>query len=586
MHRPRLRILTVALCAVALTAFRADAFQLDLTRHKGTLRDGTAPFDVASDSDGNAVVVGRVGSIFAVDKISSQSARRVWSHWLPGGGATAVTVDSAGNPIVAGGLDVGGNSYAVVLKLSPDTGAETWRSLFPAPSGADVQNLVSDPGGDVVVSSHDVGIRRLAGASGAEIWQRDLGAIAVRDISLRGSEVVVSGNNGDWVVIKSSAVDGSEMWRQAVGGATGVGAQAARLDGNGDVLTLGSVAEGNPSTWYHDVAKLAGLTGAEIWRARVGEAQSGPFSMRALALAPNGDAVVSAELYIAFDLRIAVTRLAGADGSSVWRTEYPTAHATIGGAEHIAIDGNGDVIVIMLDDAGENSVFVAKLDGSTGAEIWHAVINGRRLPTSRDEYGALALDPAGNPFVFSGLQSLPTASPYVLSESLTKLTNIDGGDLLPGKRLAMRSDTGGTRLVLRARDGVNFSPETEADPTAAGALLEVRNPATGETVSVPLPAGAWQATNTSGLHRDLHYNDPGGACDKILLRPRLLHIRCPAIAFSLDEASQGSIAVRLTTGTGTGARRYCLLFGGTTVRDVPGAFEARDADVPAACPFP
>jgi hypothetical protein len=56
------------------------------------------------------------------------------------------------------------------------------------------------------------------------------------------------------------------------------------------------------------------------------------------------------------------------------------------------------------------------------------------------------------------------------------------------------------------------------------------------------------------------------------------------IGFTLDEPAQGTLAVRLTLGTGPFAVRLCTRFGGTVKNDVPGYFRAQDAPTPAACP--
>lgn len=49
--------------------------------------------------------------------------------------------------------------------------------------------------------------------------------------------------------------------------------------------------------------------------------------------------------------------------------------------------------------------------------------------------------------------------------------------------------------------------------------------------------------------------------------------RGAGIVFSLNESSQGSLAVELTTGAGS-EQSYCLAFGGNVIRDPS----------PAACP--
>jgi hypothetical protein len=55
------------------------------------------------------------------------------------------------------------------------------------------------------------------------------------------------------------------------------------------------------------------------------------------------------------------------------------------------------------------------------------------------------------------------------------------------------------------------------------------------------------------------------------------------IPYSLDEASQGSVAVRFVSG----GLSYCTTFGGTVAKDAQGsAFVARNASAPVPCAVP
>jgi len=61
-----------------------------------------------------------------------------------------------------------------------------------------------------------------------------------------------------------------------------------------------------------------------------------------------------------------------------------------------------------------------------------------------------------------------------------------------------------------------------------------------------------------------------------------LVIKCHGLGgFTLDEASQGALGLRLDVGTG--GTRYCLSFGAATL-DVAGRFVAKASPPPAACP--
>jgi hypothetical protein len=158
--------------------------------------------------------------------------------------------------------------------------------------------------------------------------------------------------------------------------------------------------------------------------------------------------------------------------------------------------------------------------------------------------------------------------------------------LISGKKLWMSDKP---KIVVLSADPSITSPgpDDPAAPTLGGGLLEVVNPATGESDAFPLPAANWKGTGSPAGSRGYTYTDSrqtAGPCKSVKIwNGKRLSARCHGaqIAFSLDEASQSSLGVKLTLGNGD---RYCMLFGGTIVKDEPGLFKAKDAPAPAACP--
>jgi Tol biopolymer transport system component len=179
-----------------------------------------------------------------------------------------------------------------------------------------------------------------------------------------------------------------------------------------------------------------------------------------------------------------------------------------------------------------------------------------------------------------------------------------GVGLLAGKRLLVK-DNGGDptkrELVVLSTNaaGISTGPAgSGADPTVGGGRLIVSNPSTKETAVLPLPATFWQGVGNPPGSRGYKYSDAGhvaGACSKVLLKPRkLLKALCRGsqIAFTLNETpGQGSLAVKFTSGSGSGTLSSCLSFGGTIIADAPvvgnstGQFRAKDAPAPLVCPI-
>jgi len=158
-------------------------------------------------------------------------------------------------------------------------------------------------------------------------------------------------------------------------------------------------------------------------------------------------------------------------------------------------------------------------------------------------------------------------------------------------RLQDRGDApAARRLTLELRDPALVVPAdgSAADPTVAGALLDVLNPDSGERVTVPLPAAGWERR-----HDGYRYRDGGralGPCTRAQLRPGRLKLRCvgAGLPFTLDEPSQGALVVAVTLGS---ERVHCARFGGRVTADAGaagnrrGVFAAREAPAPPTCPL-
>lgn len=151
------------------------------------------------------------------------------------------------------------------------------------------------------------------------------------------------------------------------------------------------------------------------------------------------------------------------------------------------------------------------------------------------------------------------------------------------------------RLKLVSRDSgiTTAAQQSPGDPVIEGATLRLFNPSSEEEALFELPASGWKALGNPPGSGGYHYRErEGGPCDRVKVRPgKLLKVSCRGsqIGFSLDEATQGSLAVTLQLGQ---AAPHCLKFGGTVLRDEGtdakgrGRFKAIDAQVPERCLVP
>jgi hypothetical protein len=98
-------------------------------------------------------------------------------------------------------------------------------------------------------------------------------------------------------------------------------------------------------------------------------------------------------------------------------------------------------------------------------------------------------------------------------------------------------------------------PGSAGDPTRGGAELRVYNSAgvASDDVTVLLPASGWRRLGNAGDPRGYRFRSGGsGPIEGVVVRTDRLVIRGggESFAYTLDEPSQGRIAVRLELGSG------------------------------------
>ncbi len=169
-----------------------------------------------------------------------------------------------------------------------------------------------------------------------------------------------------------------------------------------------------------------------------------------------------------------------------------------------------------------------------------------------------------------------------------------------GKRLVVKDnplDATRRTLLFLARDTAITT--LDIDPVADGASVQLYNAnGSGESLCIALPSvgGSWRLSGPPSRPK-YRYKDAvsaHGPCKAAAIAMGSgIKVSCNAkrapLAYSLDEPSQGALAVRITSGATT----WCATFGGRVVRDsgtAPpiaggrGQFSAKDAPAPAACP--
>ena len=164
------------------------------------------------------------------------------------------------------------------------------------------------------------------------------------------------------------------------------------------------------------------------------------------------------------------------------------------------------------------------------------------------------------------------------------------------RKIVFKSATGGdppaNQIAMPARSSAG--DPTPGGGTGGGATLEVYNSnGSGEAVSVPLPASGWSALDDLPTPRGYKYKGATtSAVTRILIRGNLIRVRGgrSSWSYTLDEPSQGRIAVRLTMGSGF---RWCADSPARTSGSPPSTATndrvdrfsgAHGAPAPAVCP--
>jgi outer membrane protein assembly factor BamB len=275
---------------------------------------------VSVDRERHAIVAGLSDGRFTVIKLDGNSGVPHWIRMIDGGDAFGVAVDAAGDVIAAGTI---GDQLAVV-KFRGDDGAPLWTTPILLGAGA-AQALALDDSGDIVVAGF---LRNAAGAS-------------------------------EFAVVKLSGT-GTEQWRYQITNSDFGGAIAVAMDGRGDAVAVGSVAAGNANDSV--VVKLAGATGAQLWRSILNDPESFGFG-EGLALDRRGDVVVVGGAQIDGVFQSVIVKLAALDGQPLWR------HATdVSVVSRVDVDKGGDVVAVGRSTAGNRSS--ARKLSTSGNLVW------------------------------------------------------------------------------------------------------------------------------------------------------------------------------------------------------------------------
>jgi len=158
-------------------------------------------------------------------------------------------------------------------------------------------------------------------------------------------------------------------------------------------------------------------------------------------------------------------------------------------------------------------------------------------------------------------------------------------ELAPGRILLIKN---GTIAKFVAKAPVAFDlPDANNAPTAEGASLSIFDTAgpAGDTYS--LPSGGWKGLGNPAGSKGYKYKGAGTVgdpCRRVLVKAKVVKAVCKGGGVQMATPFTGDAGIVLAVGTDT--KNYCLLFGGTTVKNDPTQLKRKNAPAPGACPSP
>jgi hypothetical protein len=271
--------------------------------------------------------------------------------------------------------------------------------------------------------------------------------------------------------------------------------------------------------------------------------------------------------------------------------------AVYNGGNQFRLDRNADALMSVTD--------LRNLAGTAGQELVYTCVppgSGVRIGVDRDEDGlfdrteldngsdpADPLDPNGTTTttVVSGTTTT-TLVPNVIRIRTATLGIRDDvtNPINPnGRRVSFRTSTkrepAGNTVALPARG-------TPGDPTLNGAQIMIYNSsgAAIDSFATTLAAAGWTVIGSGTTPKGYRFSSLSNGILRVTVKNHRIAIRGGKAAFgyTLDEASQGSVAMRLQLGTGD---IWCAEAGrppSPPKVDRPGKFQAKAAPPPAACP--
>lgn len=252
---------------------------------------------------------GSGGSAIRTIAYDARTGAPVWARRLGDAGSnaipSAVVTNPAGNRVfVAGGLNTGSGSHAIVAAYRASDGAPQWTSTAPTapglPGGTNPYDQymaagVSPDGTKVYAtglvttgpSSSSIITTALNAATGTAAWSKRRAAATTGQaggitlsVGPGGGRIFVAGaqetatGSADWIVLSYAVTDGSTVWTRGIGGSANTKdmPKGAVLRPDGGRLFVAGYVQNSGSGYDGRILAFSPVDGATVWQ----RTQDGP----------------------------------------------------------------------------------------------------------------------------------------------------------------------------------------------------------------------------------------------------------------------------------------------------------------------
>ena len=261
-------------------------------------------------------------------------------------------------------------------------------------------------------------------------------------------------------------------------------------------------------------------------------------------------------------------------------------------------DASGQFISDRASEAPLADAALRALAATAGQELTYTCVppgSGTRAGIDRDEDGYFDRDEidAGSDPADAASTPLTVTQSVIIRTTKLILKDDVAVPIDPDKRRV--TFTVKSNFELPAHQVVPPLPGSSGDPTAGGAVLQVYNAdgLTPDAVSVSLPANGWSALGSPPSPKGWRFRgDASAPIRSLVIKSNRIVLRGgkSTWGYTLDETSQGRVALRLQLGSGP---LWCTATPAdakgnppsTAQSDRPGLFKASGlAAAPASCP--